>query len=138
GERRLGRRTLAHRLRDPKREDASAPRRHQRGHGPSREPRRHPPAGHEGPGGLSMAGDFTGGAGRGGRKPVDIDMNLIPFIDMMSVLVAFLLLTAVWTNLAQINIKPGGLGHDTEQLPPQQPPINLSILVAQAGDWISV
>jgi len=85
-----------------------------------------------------MAGDFTGGAGRGGRKPVDIDMNLIPFIDMMSVLVAFLLLTAVWTNLAQINIKPGGLGHDTEQLPPPQPPINLSILVAEDGDWIGI
>ena len=85
-----------------------------------------------------MAGDFTGGAGKGGRKPVDIDMNLVPFIDMMSVLVAFLLLTAVWTNLAQINIKPGGVGHDTEQLPPQQPPINLSILVAEDGDWIGI
>lgn len=85
-----------------------------------------------------MAGDFTGGAGKGGRKPVDIDMNLVPFIDMMSVLVAFLLLTAVWTNLAQINIKPGGLGHDTETLPPPQPPINLSILVAEDGDWIGI
>jgi biopolymer transport protein ExbD len=71
-----------------------------------------------------------------GRKPVDVDMNLVPFIDMMSVLVAFLLLTAVWTNLAQINIKPGGVGTDTEQQPPQPPPINLSVLVAQDGLWI--
>src|SRR5512143_593338 len=86
-----------------------------------------------------MAGDFTGGGGgRGGRRAVDIDMNLIPFIDMMSVLVAFLLLTAVWTNLAQINIKPGGVGHDTEQLPPTTPPINLSVLVAQDGLWIGI
>jgi biopolymer transport protein ExbD len=85
-----------------------------------------------------MAGDFTGGGGGRGRKSVDIDMNLIPFIDMMSVLVAFLLLTAVWTNLAQINIKPGGVGHDTEQLPPQQPPINLSVLVAQDGLWVGI
>ena len=85
-----------------------------------------------------MAGDFTGGGGKRGRRSVDIDMNLIPFIDMMSVLVAFLLLTAVWTNLAQINIKPGGVGHDSEQLPPPQPPINLSILAAEDGHWIGI
>jgi biopolymer transport protein TolR len=85
-----------------------------------------------------MAGDYTGGGGAKGRRPVDIDMNLIPFIDMMSVLVAFLLLTAVWTNLAQINIKPGGMGHDTETLPPSTPPINLSILVAEDGQWVGI
>jgi biopolymer transport protein TolR len=84
-----------------------------------------------------MAGDFTGGAGRG-KRSVDIDMNLIPFIDMMSVLVAFLLLTAVWTEFSQINIKPGGVGHDAEQLPPQPPPINLSVLVAQDGMWVGI
>jgi biopolymer transport protein TolR len=72
-----------------------------------------------------------------GRKPVDVDMNLVPFIDMMSVLVAFLLLTAVWTNLAQINIKPGGLGADTE-LRTEPPPVNLSVLIAQDGHWIGI
>ena len=71
-----------------------------------------------------------------GRRSVDVDINLVPFIDMMSVLVAFLLLTAVWTNLSQINIKPGGVGTDTEQKPPEPPPINLSVLVAQDGVWI--
>jgi biopolymer transport protein TolR len=70
------------------------------------------------------------------RKPVDIDLNLIPFIDVMSVLVAFLLLTAVWTNLAQINIRPGGVGHDTDKT--VDPPINLSVLVAQDGLWVGV
>ena len=64
--------------------------------------------------------------GARGRKPVDVDLNLIPFIDVMSVLVAFLLLTAVWTNLAQINIKPGGVGHDAP--PGGEPPINLSVV----------
>lgn len=71
-----------------------------------------------------------------GRKPVDVDMNLVPFIDMMSVLVAFLLLTAVWTNLAQINIKAGGIGHDTEQR--VEPPINLSVLLAEDGLWVGI
>src|SRR5215831_2498145 len=85
-----------------------------------------------------MAGDLTGGGGGGKGKKVDIDINLIPFIDMMSVLVAFLLLTAVWTEFAQINIKPGGVGHDAEQTPPQPPPINLSVVVAQDGIWVGI
>jgi biopolymer transport protein TolR len=83
-----------------------------------------------------MAGDFTGGGAGGGRKNLDVNINLVPFIDMMSCLVAFLLLTAVWTNLAQINIKPGGVGHDAEATPPTEPPVNLSVLVAQDGLWI--
>jgi biopolymer transport protein TolR len=85
-----------------------------------------------------MAGvtDYGGGGGSGGRKPVDVDLNIIPFIDIMAVLVAFLLLTAVWTDLAQINIRPGGVGTDTEQI--TEPPVNLSVLIAQDGHWIGV
>lgn len=71
-----------------------------------------------------------------GRKSVDVDINIVPFIDMMTVLVAFLLLTAVWSNLAQINIRPGGVGQDTEQR--TEPPINLSVLVAQDGLWVGI
>ena len=80
--------------------------------------------------------DIPGAEGGGGRKPVDVELNLIPFIDVMSVLVAFLLLTAVWTNLAQINIKPGGVGTDSEQK--TEPPVNLSVLVAEDGHWIGI
>ena len=71
----------------------------------------------------------TGGGG--GRKSVDVDINLVPFIDMMSCLVAFLLITAVWTNLAQINIKPKGMANQSDVPPPAEPPQNDSI-------WIGV
>lgn len=82
-------------------------------------------------------GDFGASAGSsGGRKSVDVDMNLVPFIDMMSVLVAFLLLTATWVQLSQINIKPGGVGRDTENLPKGDPPIMLSVLITQDSLWI--
>lgn len=83
---------------------------------------------------MSVSVD-TGGGG-GGRKSVDIDLNLVPFIDMMSCLVAFLLITAVWTNLAQLNVKPKGVGRDAEQQMPTEPPINLSILVATDSIWV--
>ncbi len=83
-------------------------------------------------------GDYGTSSSVGGRKAVDVDFNLVPFIDMMTVLVSFLLITAVWSNLAQINSKPGGLGRDTETPPPQPPPINLSVLIAQDGLWAGI
>ena len=68
------------------------------------------------------------------KKSVDVEINLVPFIDMMSCLVAFLLVTAVWTNMAQIHIKPKGLG---PQAALSQPPVqNLSLLVATDSVWI--
>lgn len=76
--------------------------------------------------------------GGGGRKPVDVEINLVPFIDMMTCMVAFLLITAVWTNIAQINIKPKGMSNTAEQQPPAEPPINLSVLVAQDSHWVGI
>ena len=73
----------------------------------------------------------------GGRKGVDVDINLVPFIDMMSCLVAFLLITAVWTNLAQIPIQPKGIGK-SDQPPPAEPPINIAILVAADSQWVGI
>jgi biopolymer transport protein ExbD len=78
------------------------------------------------------------GGGAGGRKSVDVDINLVPFIDMMTVLVAFLLLTAVWSHLAQLNVKPGGTGKDPSDKKPPEDIINLSVLVAQDGIWIGL
>jgi biopolymer transport protein ExbD len=78
----------------------------------------------------------TGGGG--GKKSVDVDINLVPFIDMMSCLVAFLLITAVWTNLAQINIKPKGMANQSDVPPPTEPPQNISMLVAGDSVWIGV
>ena len=36
-----------------------------------------------------------------GEKGNNIDLNIIPFVDVMSCLTAFLLVTAVWTGVAQ-------------------------------------
>ncbi len=76
--------------------------------------------------------------GGGGGKSVDVDINLVPFIDLMSCLVAFLLVTAAWTNLAQISIKPKGVGRDTEQQQLTEPPVNISVLVAQDSQWVGL
>ena len=51
-----------------------------------------------------MAGVDVGG-GRGKRR-VNADLNMIPFIDLLMVTVAFLLITAVWTTNSRIETVP--------------------------------
>lgn len=41
-------------------------------------------------------------SGRGRKKTIDV--NVIPFVDLMSVLVIFLLISAVWTQVSMIQI----------------------------------
>lgn len=45
---------------------------------------------------------IDGGSGRG--RAVSVELNLVPFIDLMSVLITFLLITAVWTQVSMIQI----------------------------------
>lgn len=44
------------------------------------------------------------GGGGDGKKSIQADLNLVPFIDFLSVLISFLLVSAVWTQLARINV----------------------------------
>lgn len=50
-----------------------------------------------------MAGGGSPAPTKGGKRQVDFTVNLVPTIDLLSVLVSFLLITAVWTQLARIN-----------------------------------
>jgi biopolymer transport protein ExbD len=50
-----------------------------------------------------MAGGGAPAPTKGGKRTVDFTVNLVPTIDLLSVLISFLLITAVWTQLARIN-----------------------------------
>jgi biopolymer transport protein TolR len=41
------------------------------------------------------------------KKHLDFELNLIPCIDLLSVCICFLLLTAVWLQVGSINVKQG-------------------------------
>src|SRR5581483_9579715 len=58
---------------------------------------------------------------RGGRKSLDAALNLVPFIDLLSCCIAFLLITACWTQLARIPVARPNTGGVNEQ--PAAPPI---------------
>ena len=75
------------------------------------------------------------GTGDGG---VNVELNVVPFIDLMSCLTAFLLVTAVWSQYAQINIKPKGLGRDATQEQDEEPPTNISVLLTKNEIWVGL
>jgi biopolymer transport protein ExbD len=71
-----------------------------------------------------------------GKRSVDVELNVVPFIDLMSCLASFLLATAVWSTYAQISIKPKGLGRDAQvDLDPDNK-VYASILVTENEVWI--
>ncbi|MBX3182051.1 MAG: biopolymer transporter ExbD [Polyangiaceae bacterium] len=63
-----------------------------------------------------MAGIDTGG-GHGGKRALNQEVPLIPFIDFLLCLVMFLLVTAVWSQMARINANAQVPG------PPQDEPL---------------
>lgn len=50
----------------------------------------------------------------GGRRSLDAEINLVPFIDLLSVCICFLLMTAVWTQISTVQVKQS---HGTEAGP---------------------
>lgn len=52
-----------------------------------------------------MAGVSTG-SGKSGRRTVDQEVNMVPFIDLLMVTISFLLVTAVWTSMARVPTTP--------------------------------
>ncbi len=71
-----------------------------------------------------------------GKRTVNYELNIVPFIDLMSVCIIFLLLTAVWTQVSMIQIGSSIYGKrtdDQESQPPPRPEINLELIVNQSG-----
>ncbi len=46
---------------------------------------------------------MAGGGGGGGKKSANAELNLVPYIDLLSTLICFLLITAVWQNVTVIS-----------------------------------
>lgn len=68
-----------------------------------------------------MAHIDTSGKGRN----TNVDLNLVPFIDLMSVLITFLLISAVWTQVSMIQLgasfaSPKDLTNTEYKVPPHE------------------
>lgn len=77
----------------------------------------------------------TGGGGRG--KSQNFDLNLVPFIDLLSVCITFLLATAVWTQIMSLQVDQA-ISAPNQEPPPQtdEPPTPpLSVHIRADGIW---
>ena len=72
------------------------------------------------------------------KKSVNIELNIVPFIDLMSCLTAFLLVTAVWVNIAQINIQPKGKSRDIQMRETEEELVQLSVLIQADKIWLGL
>ena len=72
------------------------------------------------------------------KGSVNVELNIIPFIDLLSCLTAFLLVTAVWVNIAQINIQPKGKTRDTSNVQKDDETVTLSVLVQADRIWVGL
>lgn len=69
-------------------------------------------------------------SGKGGKKPLDAELNLIPFIDLLIVNICFLLITAVWVQMARIKVNQKGKGSAaTEEVKDQDPKMRVRVVV---------
>jgi biopolymer transport protein ExbD len=52
-----------------------------------------------------------------GKKHLDFEINLIPFIDLLSACICFLLLTAVWVQVGTLDVKQAVGGQPASETP---------------------
>jgi biopolymer transport protein ExbD len=75
--------------------------------------------------------------GKGGKKPLNLELNLVPYIDLLTCMVTFLLITAVWTQLARINVTQKGQAQSAEQTDEKPPETKLVVVINEDGFLIA-
>src|SRR2546422_6461034 len=80
-----------------------------------------------------MAGAAPQPHTKGGKKALDAEINLVPFIDLLSCCISFLLITAVWTQLARMDVRQKGQGAAGSQTDDIQNQVQLILYVDKDG-----
>lgn len=63
-----------------------------------------------------MGGAVDAAPQKGGKKALDAAINLVPYIDLLMTIMTFLMMTAVWTQIAMLEVQNAQSG------PPDTPP----------------
>jgi len=80
-----------------------------------------------------MGGGGGPAPAKGGKKALDAAINLVPFIDLLSCCLSFLLITAVWTQLARMNVTQKGQGAAGSETEPKEQTVQLTLFVNKDG-----
>ena len=82
-----------------------------------------------------MGASIQDSGGSRGKKALDAELNLVPFIDLLCSLISFLLMTAVWTQIARLELKQGNAAPPDPSAtpPPQTDTVDLRVEVHEKG-----
>jgi len=77
-----------------------------------------------------MGGVSIDSGGGGGKKSVDMVIPLVPFIDMLAMMITFLMMTAVWSQIGRMQVASQGQGDPS---PNNQPTLTLNLTLTEKG-----
>lgn len=78
------------------------------------------------------------GAGGGRGRNMNFDLNLVPFIDLMSTIIVFLIATAVWVQITSLNVEQSIQDPNAPPPPPDQTPPTPPLTVHIRSDGVEV
>src|SRR3954467_14220044 len=67
------------------------------------------------------------GLGGGGKKSTNVELNLVPFIDLLSTLICFLLITAVWQQINVLSANSSSTTSSDSATPPDVKKVELNV-----------
>ncbi len=84
-----------------------------------------------------MGGAAAEPTGKGGKKSLDATINLVPYIDMLMTIMTFLMMTAVWTQIAMLEVQnaSGGAEAQPEEPDPNKPK---AIMILAGKEMLSI
>jgi biopolymer transport protein ExbD len=87
-----------------------------------------------------MGGVSVDSGGKGGRRSLDSEINMIPMIDLLMVTISFLLITAVWSHMARLNAdaQVPGPPRPTEEMQKIEPEKQLHIEMRSADKFVLI
>lgn len=78
---------------------------------------------------------------KGSSRNSNVDVNIVPFIDLMCVCIIFLLVTAVWTQVSMIQIGSSVYSKRTDaspDVPPPRPEVAFRLDVVSSGYVVKI
>ena len=84
-----------------------------------------------------MSVSLPGGGGGGRVRNLNHDLNLVPFIDLLTVCITFLIMTAVWTQLSSLKVDQAISDPNADPVEQDTPPVPpLTVHVRSDGLWM--
>ncbi len=83
-----------------------------------------------------MAGGMDLGT-KGKKRALDVAINLVPCIDLFSVLITFLIMTAVWNQIDRLTVTQSGGPSNSDPPPEESKTLPLNLQITERGFFIS-